>query len=361
VAEIASLVREIDRRPGLNRVSRIATSQRAYKVSIPQTVKLVKERPELLEKRGDGPIELDGERYWPALVRVRIQGSEPVTVEHMQIACFLVQVIREAEELAGRLTGDQTKQVEDWTNELRGALSVRCLREARARLGRYPGPRSATPLQLRERRYGRLRDLQIEYASQISEGQNWRDSVRANIRDAWDIYQAFVAHAVGKAFSLKHFSPAHDLRERQADGSSMAGNGVSLFYDMKPPPGLLPSWRDGTRRPGSERPDVTLFDSKRGSAIVIDAKFRVAADNKHAMGDDLFEMQGYMDSFGLSSGAIVYPGMEPVPEVVEARSRRLLALPLRGRFASVLGGTPNFESYVANALSGCWSCPSVHQ
>lgn len=175
-----------------------------------------------------------------------------------------------------------------------------------------------------------MRELHAEFLQNIDVADYSTDAVRANVRDVWEIYQAFVAHMIGRAFALSYVSARGDLRERGVDGASMSSAEYDLFYDVRPPRTLLRSWRDGTVRPADERPDIVLRRRGDGAVAVLDAKFKVDRDGQ-ARSEDLFEMQGYLNSFGLRAGAIVFPGARPDGRSIAADGRTLLELPIRAR------------------------------
>lgn len=116
-----------------------------------------------------------------------------------------------------------------------------------------------------------------------------------------------------------------------------------LYFDVKPPPTVLSSWRNGTERPGDERPDILVRERKTNRVALLDAKFRRDRDPRRPQSEDLFELQGYMNSFSIPNAGVIYPGSEPRPRTLSAGGKSLLELPIRAGFFDA-----NSSSYLAN-------------
>lgn len=82
LSEIGALVERIDRAPAQESRRRFKTSNQARNVSVPHTLRLLREKRELLEQAEGGPLVVDGESYWPSAVRVREHEKEPARIEH---------------------------------------------------------------------------------------------------------------------------------------------------------------------------------------------------------------------------------------------------------------------------------------
>lgn len=332
VDEIGRLVRSIDARPATQTRQKFSTSHQARDVSVPRTLRLVRETPGLLEALPGGPLTLGSLEYWPAAVVVRRRDREPAHIEHMQLAHFLFRVARLITDLRSAVPPDILSMLTSWD------LSVRAVREARiVKAHEMPNTRAAwtplpTQLQKTEPRYRRAREIHSEFLQDIDIGEHWENAMRVNVRDAWEIYQAFVAHMIGRAFGLRYVSQRKDLRERASGGFSMHSGEYELFYDCRAPSEAMPSWRDATVRPGGERPDIVLRQRSNGALAVLDVKFKVDQDGTSAKGEDLFEMQGYLNSFSLTAGAIVFPGALSVPRFLTGKGITLAEIPLRASF-----------------------------
>ncbi|MCK6587277.1 MAG: hypothetical protein L6Q76_06805 [Polyangiaceae bacterium] len=328
--EIVRLVRAIDDRPATEVRQQFVASHQARGVSVPRTLRLLRETPALLEAIPGGPLEVVGQNYWPAAVVVRQREREPARIEHMQLAHFLARLAQLVSDLGAVVPQDVSALLSKWGGDVRMARATRIVRRYDVPNARAAWTVLPTQLQRTERRYRRMRELHAEFLQNIDVADYSTDAVRANVRDVWEIYQAFVAHMIGRAFALSYVSARGDLRERGVDGASMSSAEYDLFYDVRPPRTLLRSWRDGTVRPADERPDIVLRRRGDGAVAVLDAKFKVDRDGQ-ARSEDLFEMQGYLNSFGLRAGAIVFPGARPDGRSIAADGRTLLELPIRAR------------------------------
>ena len=176
------------------------------------------------------------------------------------------------------------------------------------------------------------------------------DSVRANLREVWEVYQTFCTHVIGQALDLEYARATRQLRDRDSTGRSMADAAIELYYDVRPATELLASWRDATTRPANERPDIILFDRAAKRAVILDVKFRVGPGGK-AKSEDLQEMQSYLHSFGLSTGGIVYPG-DGEACFHAAKGQTLVELPIRPQTDHRL-----LLERVRETVASMWSVP----
>lgn len=330
--ELVRIVRAIDARPATETRQRFVPSHQARGVSVPRTLRLLRETPGLLEALPGGPLEIEGQTYWPAAVVVREREREPARIEHMQLAHFLSCVATLLVDLRAVVPNEVKALLSKWEAELASLRSTRLITThdvPNARTAWTPLP---TKLQRTEQRYRRARELHAEFLRDIDVAEYNPDAVRANVRDVWEIYQAFAAHMIGRALGLKCISARGDLRERNSDGVAMSSEDYELYYDVRPPASVLRSWRDESLRPADERPDIVIRRRVDGAVAVLDAKFRVDREGR-ARSEDLFEMQGYLNSFGLKAGGIVFPGSSDKHVLIAGRraDRMLVELPLRAR------------------------------
>jgi hypothetical protein len=242
VPEILSHVRSIVEHPAVEPRPMLRTSVRARRVSIPATIRLLHERSDLLEERQDGPLEVDGVRYWPSMVRVSAVQRLPAAREHAQIARFLALLIGGLDRLSPGLEEPEVEAAQAWRRELASVASAGILRRgAVSSPGATPSGMRPSPIQLSDRRYGRLRKLSGEYCTEVAGTDREQETIRGNLKDVWEIYQTFVAHVVGKSLRLRYVDPTAQLRKRGPLGESMAQEGTSLYFDHTPPRGRVKS------------------------------------------------------------------------------------------------------------------------
>lgn len=328
--EICALVEAIDRRPATEARRVFHPSHEARGVSIPHSSRFLREHARHLEARADGPISVAGVQYWPAAVVVHKKNREPARIEHEQLTHFLSLLARRLIELQALVPPDMRVAVAHWQSDLGRARARKVLARYAQRPTHLAWTPLPTPLQRIDSRYKRLRDLHAEFLRDAQPSDENLEVARANVKDAWEIYQSFAAHMIGRALGLSYVSDVADLRERAARGFSMHSDELELYYDARP--AVLTSWRDPSSRPARERPDIVLLDKVRNLVAMLDVKFRIEPDGVSARNEDLFEMQGYMESFGLASGAIVFPGAKNLPRRITGEGKLLVELPLRPQF-----------------------------
>jgi hypothetical protein len=349
LSEIESTIRSINQRPAYYSSSGLRHSRSGKGVSLPATIRLLQERPDLLEEREDGPVNISGKCFWPAMVVKRVSNAEPARQEHFSIARFLEQLLRGCADLRNQVDSALYDDIDRVTEVLIKLLKLPIFYGARGKSS-ASACNSTTPTHIErtDSRYARMRSLRVEYFSEIGPSNDYKRSIRANIKDISEIYQTFVAHVMGNALGLAYCSDQMDLRERRNDGASMSSGEWLLGFDAKPPRPLL-SWREDSARPAGERPDISLVSVDGQRAVLFDAKFRTTR-NGRAKQEDLFEMQGYLNSFSITQGGIIFPGAAPSPKFIEAQNHRLVELPVRASFFETLGGKEEMHSYIQGSV-----------
>lgn len=350
IAEIDELIRSINTRPATTSIQRLRSSTRARGMSLPGTIRLLHERPRLLEESEDGPIALDGKSYWPALVMGKVRDAEPAAREHVAIAQFVRQILRGCLDLRSQVDVGIRPEVDRYAGVLADMLALSVIAKARHTAGASSPFATPTQIERSDGRYARMRKLRSEYLSDIGPSDDYARSIRANVKDIWEIYQTFVTHIVGNALGLMYCSSNQDLRKRDLDGASMRSTDWSLGFDANPPGKVLSSWRERSPRSARERPDISLVGATPDRSMLFDAKFRKAKVPTQAIPEDLFEMQGYLNSFAIARGGIIYPGDNPLAVIIEARGNRLVELPIRAEFFERLEGARGVHDYVREAI-----------
>lgn len=351
--QVLRLAHAVDRRPARARQSQLRTSLCGGRVDLSSTVKHIHQNPGLLTAHSGGPLRLGDERYWPEAVRVRAHVSSAAIEEHRRVARFLRALSIAASRLAGSVSGtDEKRQVARW---LTGLAEARNLQSFRPYLVEpmMPSASSRLPsiIERSDSRYSRLRQLGILFERGFDPGERSQSGIRVNVRDAWEIYQAYVGHVVGSLLELEYTSKTGDLRDRDALKRSMHSERYDLYYDTKPPGDVLRSWRSTSARPADERPDILVHDRVQNRVAVVDVKFRADATGR-ARQDDLFEMQGYMQSFGIRAGGIVYPSDRREPVSIEGDGYALSEIPLRPAVS-----VADVQHVVLSALDRLWTSP----
>lgn len=354
IPEVAQLITSINERPARQSVAKTARGVQARGFLPAATSRLLRGNPALLEERSDGLVEVAGRFYWPAHVVLKKSHRQDADLEHKQMAAFLRLLISGCRELSAQVEPDLREPIFGFSSQLTSLAQHRAFAHQRMATGNVTIS-APTTIQRTDTRYRRMRELHIEYLSDVADTATYEQSMRLNIKDVWEIYQTFIAHVIGNAFGLTYSSSASDLRHRAPTGESMGSAEWSLFFDSKVPVALLPSWRDHTSRPAEERPDVVLLSRTGHAHILLDAKFKQASRADRATQRDLFEMQGYMNSFALAHGGIVFPGQKPIAGYLHAGGNCLLELPLRAAHFDMLGTKDAVHDYVRTAIAATFT------
>ena len=336
--EIELLVHAVARNPARQRVRRIVTSFKGGRPSVRHTSALLREHPEFLEPAPDGPVLAGINNYWPSCVKIAIASTDIAEQEHREIHAFLNALLKRCEVLIQTTQGNPRAIAARYARSLQILLGLRLFARFRSHLTAIPSP-IPTALQRTDPRYRRLRDLFSLYTrdyltSEVAQGQ----AVRVNIADAWEIYQTYAAHRVGFAFGLNYAARERLLRKRNSLKRSMASTRYDLYYDLHPPRQLLRSWRDESERSASERPDILLHDRQINRLALLEVKFRSEAQGLRANSDDVFEVQGYLNSFGLKAAGLIFPGSGSVREIAGG-GNLILEIPLGPQSANIWADT----------------------
>lgn len=321
--ELSQLAVLIDKAPAARMLPRLRTASRARGMDLRATAALLRERPTLMEETTHGGIEVGETRYWPSLVRARTVEASIPQAEHRQLRTLLRRLLSVCRSVAPVIP-----EANVFIADLIKLLGLRTFELHASGPGEaYPaGIESA--VERRDPRYRRLRQLELEFQLKFSHLEDPAAAIRAGLRDVWEIYQAFVAHTIGRALDLKYVSDLGDLRTRDSRGASMHGHGMRLFYDTQISSEYLSSWRASSERPAFERPDIVVIDELQKRVLVLDVKFSIG-NNGQCRSEHLFEMQGYLNSYGLRIAGVVFPGDPSAAKDVSNGSMCLAEIPLR--------------------------------
>lgn len=144
------------------------------------------------------------------------------------------------------------------------------------------------------------------------------------IESADRIYQAYTAHRVASVLGLVQTPGPFGSRPLAFTGGSF-----DLYYDTVPPAVVLASWRAQTSVPDASKPDLLLHERSTGRVAVLDAKYRVGKDG-HASEDSRKDVAAYQSLYGLSSVAILYPGVDREARVIAGRGQSVVEVPVVG-------------------------------
>lgn len=304
-AEITARVESIGRTPGTQffRRSEMRAEVRG-RLDIPATLRAIRNDYTLLVPRTGGAVTLhNGRSFTPSRAAIRSREKSFLTKPNLQTYALARAVLALYDSVRESIPKTSLQSIETAAGRLRRALALPLFRSiARAHRPRTfsgsIGGQFST-----DARYAFIAAKYREMARRgWQSGGNPEGSDLAFVRYADEIYQAFVAFAIGKALDC---APMTEELEPWLTTPSFRGADVELYYDTPPPPKILTTWRSATDRPDDPRPDLLLHYPLLRKLLIIDAKYR--NDGNRASKDSLYEVQYYLNTFRLRHAAICYP------------------------------------------------------
>lgn len=313
----------------LNTPKPVTTTTRALSrrggsgVLVPATLRLLRSDPTRHTLPSpDGLLELAGQRYNPTRVVVRRRTRTLDSFANRRAVTVLNWLLRLTNEV---LVSDPPIPVVTrcrlWRNRAE-TLQRRPLAQALTGKRTPPGLHRQTE-ELTDRHYSATYEVERDLTRLFG----WSADVSLQprysyIRQADEIYQAYVASSLAAALGLRQTAPALGT-----EPVAFTSNEYDLYYDTTPPPGILRSWRHMSSRPDSSRPDLLLHEKATDRVALLDAKYRVDRQGG-ASEDSRKDVTAYLSLYGVSSISIVYPGSAQITQV-EGHGRRIVEIPLR--------------------------------
>ena len=279
-------------------------------------------RRNVIEQEG-GALTVAGKEYNPARVVTRRRRRTVDTVANRR-AVHLLSLISQllAELLGANLPPRPGARCRLWREQI-GRLSARPLAVAlRTKPNALTSPRHGP--EYTDRNYIRVFELSREL-----DQFGWSVSAHiarrySYIQSADRIYQAYVAHRVASVLGLTQ-TPGPFGSQPLA----FSGTDFDLYYDSAPPSQVLTSWRACSSVPDASKPDLLLHERSTGRVAVLDAKYRVSKDG-HASEDSRKDVAAYQSLYGLSSVAILYPGVDHHARVIAGHGQSVIEIPVVG-------------------------------
>jgi hypothetical protein len=298
-AGIAAAARAIDADPATGRVTMQNTRPPGARVNVPATRRFLAGHPQFLQPSASSVIDVEGPGYAPVLVRTDRRISTLDIDENRRIARFLSRLWRDA-----RTAIRSDVLPLDVAGDLREAgLTIEEIM-ATTLFGDLPGPEDEdallepSPLERADSRYENLHRLRVHYLTEITPNVDSDQLDRQHLARPDEVYQSMCTVLVAAAFDLSPYTAAGGLTTYRNDVWELFPNtSVSLR-----------SWREHTLRPDEYRPDLVLRRRATPTrCILIDAKYSEEA-GQGPPGDQLKEVQAYMNAFGLHRAGVLYPG-----------------------------------------------------
>lgn len=292
-------------------------------VLLAPTLRLLRSAPtRYLSESPDGLIKAGGKSYDPLRVVSRRRTTTLDTVANRRAVAVLHWLSKLCREVLDSSPDTATRtRCRLWLNEAE-KLQRRPLAQAlRATAREFSAPRQAE--EATEARYR----ASYEVARDLLRGFGWSASLTPLPRFSYVqrsdvIYQAYAASVLARELGLAQTSEV--LGELPL---AFTGPRFDLYYDTHPPDAVLRSWRSTSTRPDDSRPDLLLHERSTGKVALLDAKYRVGSDGG-ASEDSRKDVSAYLGLYGLHAIGILYPGQSPTHEVVAARGRSIVEVPL---------------------------------
>ncbi|SIJ41284.1 Uncharacterised protein [Mycobacteroides abscessus subsp. bolletii] len=288
------------------------------------TLRFLRSDPQrnVVEQEG-GLLTVGGRAYNPARVVARRRQRTVDTVANRR-AVHLLGLLRQllSELMSAQLSAMPMARCRLWRERV-GRLSTQPLAvKLRLKPSALALPREGP--EFTDRSYIKV----FELARSVS-GFGWTASANparrySYIESADRIYEVYAAHRVASALGLTSTSGAFG-----SNPLAFRGPVFDLYYNAVPPLDVLASWRARTPVPDASRPDLLLHERATGRVAVLDAKYRIGS-NGHASEDSRKDVAAYQSLYGLSSVAILYPGVGRDARVIADHGQSVVEVPVVG-------------------------------
>ncbi len=325
VGEIAELAASIARRPfTVSRKRRELAREGVPDVAA--TGRLIRRRPELMERHPDGPVTVEGERWAPREFLRQRREHTADTQGNRTMTRLLLAVLELARTCQASAPTDSQADLATHVNTIARAVRQEPFASIRRQRGHLRiGVHAATEERVDDR-YRRarallnrlLKDRHWDPLNQVTE--EWAFAALAD-----QVFQAFAAIVVAATFDLQPLAPLGQ------SGPHFANDDYEMWVDTSPPDDVLHNWRDDTSTPAALRPDIVIRRRRDHRVAILDAKYRSAG--VRATPESLSEVQLYLQAYGSREVCVLFPptaGSAPwEPHLVTNHHFGITELPLR--------------------------------
>ena len=285
-----------------------------------------------IEEHESGAIEIGGRHYAPRIVVASKPQRSFDTIGNRRATRLLSSVLEMCDSVIVqdiRPPRAVRRDLEILRSAVANRLSLFPFAQLDRDLSRMPERPAAE--EMVDDRYRAVFDLDEE----ISKHLGWQPGVTVANRMAYvnyadQIYQAFVAIVLARAFGAEQIFPSIVPRLSTA---LFRSERHEIYYDTVPPSPAFVNWRERSSRPSDQSPDMTIVDAAERKGILADAKYRVDPSGQ-LPSSALEEAQVYLQSFGVKSIALCYPGPSPRITRVTALGYTILEVAI-GPFANL--------------------------
>jgi hypothetical protein len=270
------------------------------------TMRLLRERPDLLEEMDGGPIRFEHagtkRTYAPREVIVRERKIMFDTAGNRLATALLDGTLALAKATRAQEPQEARKELSVLITQLERLLPRHPFRAAQIRRSHLRPTGTTAAAEWLDPRYARVHALHDELFSErhwSPQRQVIPERAYASFADA--IYQRFCAQLLADHLDLL---PTAEL-PGQGQGPHFIGARFELYVDVKPPSSVIHDWRGDSDRKTKRRPDLVLHEPSTNRAAVLDVKYR--SQGIRATRDSLSEVQIYMQAYSHKRVAVIFP------------------------------------------------------
>jgi hypothetical protein len=270
------------------------------------TMRLLRERRDLLEEMDSGPIRFEhagAERaYAPREVIVREHKIMFDTAGNRLATALLDGTLALAKATRAQEPKKARKELSALIAQLERLRLRHPFRSLRNRRSHLQQADQIAAGEWRDPRYASVYALHDELFNErhwSPQRQVMPERSYASFADA--IYQRFCAQLLADHLDLL---PTDDL-PGHGKGPHFIGTRFELYVDVKPPSSVIRDWREDSDRKTKRRPDLVLHEPSTGRVAVLDVKYR--ARGMRATRDSLSEVQLYMQAYSQKQVAVIFP------------------------------------------------------
>ncbi len=297
------------------------------RLSLRKTVALLRRNSRsLLTPDEKGPLVVEGQAYAPRLVVAgRPERTAIAVVGNRRMTELLLLTLDLARSLQSepRIPKAAAATLSAIAHELDNRLELFPFTQLRRHPSRLPT--RPAPEEVADDRYR----LAFELHEELTRDLVWQAGLQradrlAYVQSADQIYQAFVASALARAFEARQV--VSSLRG-ELTTPIFRSSSLEIYYDTVPPKPAFANWRDGSARPTEQKPDLTIIDVAAQRGILLDAKYRVEPSGRLPT-SGIHDAQVYLQSFERKSVVICYPGSGPSMTRIAAKGYTILEVSL---------------------------------
>ena len=270
-----------------------------------KTLSYLRNNPDMISPAtpGQGILETPWGSFNPQLVIAREAVYDYELNEHLQILELLNSVYQFLLSFDNIFRGNrydalrekckQEIQTKRWMNRITFLKNNTFLQHLSMSNIQHVRRHPLSPLQQTNHQYGQMYALYTNYISNHFDFLDQENSsFYQHIKNIDKIYEAFCCYLLAEILELK--SEQNGLL---ATGIPFKNQRLKLYYQSKP--SNLKGWAV------ADTPDIILKHAN-GRVIILDSKFKI--NQRDVKGEDIQKLQGYLNNYHETIGAVLYPG-----------------------------------------------------